>query len=93
MSDIEAQIVKRVFYLPQWYMPNERETERLIDYVLSEDSERVARFARLLDCSVFSEKKKNDCFFCFFFFCGEIVPVAPKCCNSKMLVSRRECNF
>ena len=40
----------------------EKETERLIDYVLSEDSERVARFARLLDCSAFSEKK-NDCFF------------------------------
>ena len=80
-SDMEVQIVKRVFSLPKWYIPSITETVRLFDYVLNRDSESDARIARFLDCSAFCNE--DDCF-----FCGHVKPVFPECCFSKVAICR-----
>lgn len=80
---MELQIVKRVFDLPKWYLPSPKETTRLFEYVLNEDTEGDARLARLLDCSAFCSE--HDCF-----FCGQIKPVMTVCGESTFTI-RRDC--
>ncbi|MES9884141.1 MAG: hypothetical protein ABW185_25120 [Sedimenticola sp.] len=64
------RIVRVCFRIPAWYLLTKREEERLIQYILDEQTIRDAWWARELDCSAYCDEQ-----FCF--RCATIAPIPP----------------
>lgn len=81
MNDRLTNSIKKIFELPNWYLPSETEINKLFTYVRNEGNIRRAKSARSLDCSAFCPG--TDCYFCM-----DIYPVF-KCCAPKYQTMRQ----
>lgn len=80
---IGESTLRRIFGIPEWYIFSQQELQRLSGYVRDSQSLREVMLSRYLDCEAFCEGE--NCF-----FCGEIIPVFPVCCKTRLDVPRLE---
>ena len=73
-TGLRESSVKWAFGIPNWYIFSENEFRRLSGYLYSNTTLRDALLERYLDCEAFCEG--DECF-----FCSDIAPVFPQCCE------------